>query len=251
MNSTYDIPSYWNGRAESYAVTVACDLEQQSARRWERALDRAIDLSKPDLHILDVGTGPGFFALLLARRGCKVTGIDSSPAMLNQARRTTVDVAELVTFLPMDAEHLDFADNTFDAVITRNLTWTLPNPLGAYEEWHRVLKPGGVLLNFDANWYHYLDDEKLAAERLIDQADPSIMPDAKGAATDEQCARCEKIAAAMPLTHADRPAWDKRALETVGFQNILCNPHAWQSLWSNEEALFYHSSPLFSVTATK
>ena len=52
----------------------------------------------------------------------------------------------------MDAENLYFADNTFDVVISRNLTWTLPNPQKAYSEWYRVLKPQGILLNFDADY---------------------------------------------------------------------------------------------------
>ena len=48
----------------------------------------------------------------------------------------------------------------FDVVISRNLTWNLKDPKRAYEEWCRVLKPGGKLLNFDANWYGYLYDEE-------------------------------------------------------------------------------------------
>lgn len=55
-------------------------------------------------------------------------------------------------FLVMNAMHLDFPDNSFDAIVTRNLTWTLPDVPLAYREWFRVLKPGGVLINFDANY---------------------------------------------------------------------------------------------------
>ena len=51
-----------------------------------------------------------------------------------------------------DAEKLDFADESFDVVISRNLTWTLPHPIDAYQEWMRVLKKGGVLINFDAEY---------------------------------------------------------------------------------------------------
>ena len=50
----------------------------------------------------------------------------------------------------MDAQKLDFEDNTFDVVISRNLTWNLEHPDVAYREWVRVLKVGGRLLNFDA-----------------------------------------------------------------------------------------------------
>ena len=48
--------------------------------------------------------------------------------------------------------------NAFDVIVTRNLTWDLPHPESAYREWHRVLRSGGILLNFDANWYRYQFD---------------------------------------------------------------------------------------------
>lgn len=41
----------------------------------------------------------------------------------------------------MDAENPEHDDDTFDFVISRNLTWTLPDAQKAYKEWMRVLKP--------------------------------------------------------------------------------------------------------------
>ena len=62
--------------------------------------------------------------------------------------------------------HWEFEDESFDVIISRNLTWNLPHPEMAYKEWLRVLKKGGKLLNFDANWYGYLyDDKKREAHR--------------------------------------------------------------------------------------
>ena len=46
-----------------------------------------------------------------------------------------------------DAQALDVESNSFDAIVTRNVTWNLPRPDLAYKEWLRVLKPGGVLYN--------------------------------------------------------------------------------------------------------
>ncbi len=46
-------------------------------------------------------------------------------------------------FLVMDAEKLEFEDGSFDVVISRNLTWTLPHVKEAYGEWRRVLKRRG------------------------------------------------------------------------------------------------------------
>ena len=57
-----------------------------------------------------------------------------------------------IDFRQMDAQQLEFENETFDVVLSRNLTWTLPEPETAYAEWYRVLKPGGVLLNFDADY---------------------------------------------------------------------------------------------------
>ena len=51
----------------------------------------------------------------------------------------------------MNAEALCFEDSSFDIVISRNLTWNLPDPDKAYAEWTRILKSGGLLLNYDAN----------------------------------------------------------------------------------------------------
>mgnify|MGYP000482475991 FL=1 len=63
--------------------------------------------------------------------------------------------------------NLEYEDESFDVVITRNLTWTLPDVDKAYKEWHRVLRKGGVLLNYDANYANMknldatlIDDDK-------------------------------------------------------------------------------------------
>ncbi|SPZ01220.1 methyltransferase [Proteus mirabilis] len=57
-------------------------------------------------------------------------------------------------------QDLPFGDEQFDLVVSRNVTWNLKSPCEAYQEWFRVLKPGGSLINFDANWYlHLFDDE--------------------------------------------------------------------------------------------
>ena len=56
-----------------------------------------------------------------------------------------------------DVQNLEnIQDGSFDVIVTRNLTWNLEEPQKAYQEWCRVLKKGGILLNFDAGWYNYL-----------------------------------------------------------------------------------------------
>ncbi|MCB7224967.1 class I SAM-dependent methyltransferase, partial [Anaerostipes caccae] len=81
--------------------------------------------------------------------GHVMTGIDMSGEMLHEAKLNALAYGVPAKFKKMNAQELDFESESFDAVISRNLTWTLPDAMVAYQEWQRVLKPNGVLLNFD------------------------------------------------------------------------------------------------------
>ena len=66
--------------------------------------------------VLDVGTGTGRAALILARGGAQVTAVDASERMLPIARRRAEEQRVAVRFLVGDAHALDFADRAFDVV---------------------------------------------------------------------------------------------------------------------------------------
>ena len=156
-----EIESYWSTRAEGYSEVNHKELNGIQKEAWLKTLKRQFpEKKKEELKILDIGTGPGFFPVILAEAGYKVTAVDYTQEMLDTAKKNAGKLCEKIVFHKMDAQNLEFEDNTFDVVISRNLTWNLKDPKGAYREWHRVLKPGGKLLNFDANWYGYLYDEE-------------------------------------------------------------------------------------------
>ena len=142
---------YWTIRSHDFGAVRKNELGSIMGRRWQEELEARLPERSP-LNILDVGTGTGFFAILMAKLGHKVTGIDLTPAMLEEAAAMAAGLGLDIAFRHMDAQELDFPDGTFDVVLSRNLTWTLPQPEKAYAEWHRVLKPGGLLLNFDADY---------------------------------------------------------------------------------------------------
>ncbi|MFR5422004.1 MAG: class I SAM-dependent methyltransferase [Oscillospiraceae bacterium] len=71
--------------------------------------------------MLEVGTGPGFSLILLRELGCAVTAIDLTRAMLAEVENAG-PLADEICFMEMNAEALSFADERFDAVISRNLT---------------------------------------------------------------------------------------------------------------------------------
>ena len=97
--------------------------------------------------VLEVGVGTGI-SLPYYSPNCRVTGIDISEAMLEVARqRVAAEGLEHVERLElMDAEHLTFADGTFDVVVAQYVVNTVPNPEAALDEFLRVLRPGGELV---------------------------------------------------------------------------------------------------------
>lgn len=246
-----EIESYWSTRAEGYSEVNHKELNGIQKEAWLKTLKRQFpEKKKEDLKILDIGTGPGFFPVILAEAGYKVTAVDYTQEMLDTAKKNAGKLCEKIVFHKMDAQNLEFEDNTFDVVISRNLTWNLRNPEGAYREWHRVLKPGGKLLNFDANWYGYLYDEE---KRQSYEEDRKIVEnenlDDHYLCTDID--RMEKIALQMPLSAIERPVWDRNILKEIGFESVSIDLDIWERVWSQEEKLNYHSTPMFMICAEK
>jgi ubiquinone/menaquinone biosynthesis C-methylase UbiE len=76
--------------------------------------------------ILDVGTGTGRAALLLARGGARVTGVDASDEMLAVARRRAAEDGAAVEFAVGDAHALAFADRSFEVALSLRVIMHTP-----------------------------------------------------------------------------------------------------------------------------
>lgn len=76
---------YWTLRSHDFGAVRKNELENEMGQKWLREIERLLP-EKEHLRILDVGTGTGFFAVLLAQAGHQVEGIDLTPAMLEEAR---------------------------------------------------------------------------------------------------------------------------------------------------------------------
>lgn len=111
-------------------------------------LELALDaLPGPPRHALDLGTGTGAAAFLIASRFPKadVVGADIAEEMLAEAREhTPADLADRVRFEAADGAQLPFADASFDLV-------SLANMIPFFDELARVVEPGGrIVLSFSA-----------------------------------------------------------------------------------------------------
>jgi len=144
------IKKYWDWRSDSYFT----DRSIHIANRWETILKGLLS-GTSGKKALDIGTGRGHFALYLAKLGFDVTGVDISDKMIHHAKCHAEEKKLGVNFLVGDAEHLQFDDNTFDVVVSRNLLWTLPSPKKALKEWRRVMKPEANLVVSDGLWMNY------------------------------------------------------------------------------------------------
>jgi SAM-dependent methyltransferase len=99
----------------------------------------------PGEDVLDVGCGTGNAALRAAQAGGRVTGVDLTPELLEEARRLAADAGHDIEYLEGDAEALPVADESFDVVVSVMGVMFAPRHRVAAAELARVLRPGGRL----------------------------------------------------------------------------------------------------------
>lgn len=106
---------------------------------------------EPHHKVLDVACGPGIVACAVAKQAGHVTGIDLTPAMIEQAKaRQAREGIANCDWRQGDATALPFADATFDRAVTRYSFHHMPEPIRALKEMARVTKPGGRVVVIDA-----------------------------------------------------------------------------------------------------
>ena len=235
------VKKYWTQRSHDFGTVRKNELENEMGQRWLHEIERFLPEGR-SLDILDVGTGTGFFAILLAEKGHRVEGIDLTPAMLEEARTLAKQRNLDITFREMDAQNLAYPDGTFDVVISRNLTWTLPDPERAYASWFRVLKPGGVLLNFDAEYAAHVRSHSVQNRKVAPDS-----PYGHVGMTDALQQENDAITLSMDIGQA-RPEWDGEVLTRVGFQSCQTDTQVGKRLLGE---LDLTTAPMFGIFAKK
>ena len=232
------IAGYWSKRSDSFQAQRRAELHSSMADRWLLEIQKYLPQRK--LKILDVGCGSGFFTILLGKQGHEVLGTDLTPDMIKKSRELAKEEGVDCKFEIMDAENLDFPDETFDVVISRNLTWTLPDAGHAYEEWCRVLKKGGILLNFDANYgsSNFADTSHLPENHTHNQVGMDMMQE------------CEEIKKQLPISSYIRPAWDVETLGNLGILELSLDLGVGKRIYIEKDE-FYNPVPIFTLCGKK
>ena len=98
-------------------------------------------------HALEIGHGPGYLGLewLKHTQGTALTGLDISPDMHELVKRNAGEygLTDRTRYKKGNSDRLPFPDNTFDAAFTNGSLHEWEDPLCAFNETWRVLKPGG------------------------------------------------------------------------------------------------------------
>jgi ubiquinone/menaquinone biosynthesis C-methylase UbiE len=121
------------------------------SRGWSSYLSGMLAGVPRGATVLEMGAGTGYITAILARMDFQVLGFDLSEDMLARAKDTLdrEGLASNVRLWQGDAEHVDLPESSVDAVVSRWVLWTLPDPRAALAEAARLLKPGGVAVFID------------------------------------------------------------------------------------------------------
>jgi SAM-dependent methyltransferase len=243
------IQDYWDNRADTYSEMISEEMNSFKRNSWSEIIKNKVAL-KENIKALDVGTGPGFFGIIMAQMGYQVTAVDGSEAMLQEAERNAEVAGTDIDFIKGDVENLDLAAESFDLIISRNVTWTLKNPVRTYENWFKLLRTGGKLIVFDANWYLRLSCSKLQDQYARDM-DTAFKLGYDCKIHEKQIKVCENIARDLPLTYKLRPAWDEEVLIKCGFSKVDLENDISEKIYTEEEKMAYRTTPMFSICAWK
>jgi SAM-dependent methyltransferase len=150
---------YHDLAAEHYDAKWGIDYGELGQSQVTGKLAKALggELSHYE-HGLEIGAGTGYFGLNLVRAGAidNYTASDISPGMLAALSRTAEVLGIDAETTCTEASELPFADESFDIVFGHAILHHLPDLDGAFEEFLRVLRPGGVIA-FCGEPSHYGD----------------------------------------------------------------------------------------------
>jgi SAM-dependent methyltransferase len=174
------------------------------------------------LGVLDYGCGHGMAAVVLARRGARVTAFDLSHGYLEEAGARAAANGVRLDLVRADGEHLPFADGTFDRVWGNAVLHHLDLER-AERELRRVLRPGGFAV-FCEPW---------GENPLLNWARRSLPYPGKGRTADEQplcCRDVRRLKAIFPSVEVRGYQFLSMARRVLRWRRLVTALDAWDAL---------------------
>jgi len=141
------ITEFWNERGATYEDQAIHRVQDEAEQRvWQDTL-RTL-LPPPPAQVVDVGTGTGYLAFIVADAGYQVTGVEIADGMLGVAQAKAAAQPNSPTFIKGDAMDPPLPAASADALVSRQVIWTLVDPARALSSWFRLLRPGGRVVAF-------------------------------------------------------------------------------------------------------
>lgn len=248
-----EIRDFWSERAATFDQSVGHEIFSEAERSgWHRLIRKHLGEGR-GRPLLDLACGTAVISHLMNDMGFKVTGLDWSEAMLEQARIKAVKRGADIRFIMRDAEHTNEPDASYDAITNRHLVWTLVDVPAAFAEWHRLLRPGGRLLIVDGNmgkrsWVSRLHAQ---VDQVFGLASSKSHPDPAWADRHKRIREQVYFRKGMPAIAV------VELLQRAGFTQITVDRNLWDihiaqarrmQFWRAAERL---ASDRFAICATK
>ncbi|WP_440945061.1 class I SAM-dependent methyltransferase [Methanosarcina sp. T3] len=212
------IETAWSADAGGYDRGIQKQLRnKKDIKHWQDELRQV--LGEKPLHVLDVGCGPGFFTVMLARLKHNVTAVDGAEGMVKRAGTHIKNEALNAKVYKGDAVLLDEEEeDSLDAIVSRDVVWTLYDPEGAFLRWKNLLKPGGKIVIYDGD---YRRDQSSLRYYVLKLASDLI-----NLCMEEKHRKKQHHSSAgngfeqLPMIRYRRPQYDRELLLKAGFSKV-------------------------------
>jgi ubiquinone/menaquinone biosynthesis C-methylase UbiE len=135
---------------EGFIATWYAKNTKRDVRGYRATARSVVDRTPAGGKILEVAAGPGYLAIEIAKLGRReIAGVDISKSFVRIATENAREAGVAIEFRQGNAAELPYDDASFDFVVCRAAFKNFADPLGALNEMHRVLKPGGRASVYD------------------------------------------------------------------------------------------------------
>ena len=163
MNNTEKIKKRYNRAAKFYDI-VENPMEMMALKKWRIELMKELKGK-----VLEVGVGTGK-NIEHYPPNIDITAIDFSEKMLKKAYEKAVKFDKKVKLINMDAQNMNFPDNTFDVIFTTCVFCSVPDPILGLKELRRVCKPSGKIIMVE-----HVRSEKKVLGVIMDILNPIVV----------------------------------------------------------------------------